>query len=93
MSGITLWIMWAVILGALAAWLAVIAIAQRRPGFRRPTIDRRRGRVQGGTHTGGGRSVSPSRDAVAVPGEDPEGPSVADRPGPTRDEPGSPLDL
>lgn len=93
MSGTVLGIMCAVIVVALAAWLVMVGLAQRRPWVRRPAIERRRGRVQGATHTGGGRSVSPSRDAAAVPGEDPEEPSVSNRPGPTRSEPGSPLDL
>jgi hypothetical protein len=93
MSGIMLWIMCVVIVAALGAWLAVVALAQRHPGTDRPRTERRRGRVQGGSHTGGGRSVGPTRDEPAVPGEDPEKPSVSTRPGPTRHVPGSPLDL
>jgi hypothetical protein len=93
MSGIMLWVMCAVIVAALAAWLVVVGFAQRRPGTERPRTERRRGRVQGGTHTGGGRSVGPTRDEPAVPGEDPEKPSVSNRPGPAHDVPGSPLEL
>lgn len=93
MSGIMLLVMCAAIVAALASWLGIMALAQRRPGTRRPAVERRYGRVQGGTHTGGGRSVGPTRDAPAAEGEDPEGPSVLNRPGPTHDEPGSPLDL
>jgi hypothetical protein len=91
-SGTVLWIMCAVIVVALAAWLAVVGLAQRRPAPRRPGIERRRGRVQGATHTGGGRSVSPRRDEQAVPGEDPEETSVPGPLGrPTRKS-GNPLD-
>lgn len=82
MSGIMLWIMCAAIVAALAAWLVVVALAQRRPGTERPKTEPRRGRVQGGSHTGGGRSLGPTRDEAAVPGEDPEKPSVANGPGP-----------
>lgn len=73
MSATGLWIMCAVIVIALAVWVATVLLADRRPYVRRPGIERRRGRVQGGTHTGGGRSVAPRRDAPATPGEDPEG--------------------
>jgi hypothetical protein len=93
MSATILWIMCAAIVVALAVWLAMVGLAARRPGVRRPATERRRGRVQGGTHTGGGRSVAPSRDATAVPGENPEERSVSNRPGPARSEPGSPMDL
>jgi hypothetical protein len=68
MSGTVLWIMCAVIVVALGAWLAAVALAQRHPWVRRPGIERRRGRVQGGTHTGGGRSVAPHRDSPVFPG-------------------------
>lgn len=93
MSATALWIMCVVIVVALGSWLATVAYAQRRPFSKRPGIERRRGRVQGGSHTGGGRSVAPARDEPAIPGENPEEPSVANRPGPTHDEPGSPMDL
>lgn len=93
MSGTILVIMCVVIVLALGSWLTAVWYAQRRPLSGRPAIERRRGRVQGGTHTGGGRSVAPARDAPVIPGEDPEERSVANRPGPTRDEPGSPMGL
>ena len=93
MSGTVLWIMCAVIVVALGAWLAMVALAQRHPWVRRPGIERRRGRVQGGTHTGGGRSVAPHRDAPVFPGEDPEKSTVPDRSGPPRSGSGNPMDL
>ena len=93
MSGTILWIMCAVIVVALAAWLAMVGLAQRRPAPRRPWIERRRGRVQGATHTGGGRSVGPRRDEPAVPGEDPEKTSVPGPLGRPAQKSGNPLDL
>lgn len=90
MSGTVLLIMCVVIVAVLAAWLVAVAYAQRRPWVRHPGIERRRGRVQGATHTGGGRSVAPPRDAVVVPGENPEDSSVPDR-GAARGD--SPMDL
>lgn len=97
MSGAILWIMCAAIVAALAAWLVMVALAQRRdPPTRGPGIERRRGRVQGGTHTGGGRSVSPTRDQEVIPGENPEGISVAGQPkrsGRPGKGSGDPLDL
>lgn len=93
MSGIILWIMCAVIVIALAAWLAVVGLAQRRQAPRRPAIERRRGRVQGGSHTGGGRSVGPRRDEPAVPGENPEETSVPGPLGRPARKSGNPLDL
>ena len=93
MSGTALWIMCAVIVVALGAWLAAVALAQRHPWVRRPGIERRRGRVQGGTHTGGGRSVAPHRDSPVFPGEDPEKSTVPDRSGPPRSGSGNPMDL
>lgn len=96
MSGATLWIMCAAIVAALVAWMGVVALAQRHPGTERPKIERRRGRVQGGTHTGGGRSVSPTRDQEVIPGENPEDSSVAGQPkrtGRPGKGSGDPLDL
>ena len=93
MSATALWIMCAVIVAALAIWLIMVGLAQRRPYFRNPHPERRRGRVQGGTHTGGGRSVAPRRDAPVTPGETPDDstlPSHAGRPGSGS---GNPLDL
>jgi hypothetical protein len=89
MSATLIWIMCAVIVVALAAWLVAIALANRNPSFRHPHTEPRRGRVWGGTHQGGGRSVAPRRDAEVVPGEDPDKPTV-----PVRKPRGtSPMDL
>lgn len=93
MSGTMLLIMCVVIVVALAAWLVVVALAQRRPPEDGPGAEHRRGRVQGGTHTGGGRSVAPHRDAVVVPGESPEDSSIPDRPGRPGEGSGNPMDL
>lgn len=93
MSAILLWIMCAVIVVALAAWLVVLALAQRDPSARGTGVEHRRGRVQGGSHTGGGRSVAPRRDAVVVPGEDPEDPATPDHPGRPGEGTGNPMDL
>ncbi|MBO0805977.1 MAG: hypothetical protein J2P25_23265 [Nocardiopsaceae bacterium] len=93
MPGAALWIMCTVIVVSLAAWLAAVALAQRHPWVEKPGIERRRGRVQGGTHTGGGRSLAPHRDAAAVPGENPEGSTVPDRPGWSGEGSGNPMDL
>jgi hypothetical protein len=71
----------------------MVALAQRHPWASRPAIERRRGRVQGGTHTGGGRSVAPHRDAPVFPGENPEENTVPDRSGPPRGGSGNPMDL
>jgi hypothetical protein len=89
MSGTLLWIMCAVIVVSLVIWLAAVALASRNPSFRHPHIEPRRGRVQGGTHVGGGRSVAPHRDAEITPEENPEKPTV-----PVRESRGtSPMDL
>lgn len=74
---------------ALAAFVTAVVVAQRHPAFRHPHIEPRRGRVQGGTHVGGGRSVMPHRDGEIVPGEDPDEPTVPVR----RSRGTSPLDL
>ena len=76
MSATLLWIMCIAIVLALAGWLVAIAFAQRKPSFENPHVEPRRGRVQGGTHVGGGRSVSPRRDAEVTPDDDPEEPAV-----------------
>jgi hypothetical protein len=93
MSGTALWIMCAAIVAALAAWLVMVALAQRHPETRKPKIEPRRGRVQGATHTGGGRSVAPRRDETVIPGENPEESSVPGRPGPPGRGSGNPMDL
>lgn len=89
MSATLLWVMCGAIVLALAGWLVAVAFAQRKPAFEHPQPEPRRGRVQGGTHVGGGRSVAPHRDAEVVPDEDPEEPTV-----PVREDRGtSPMDL
>ncbi len=78
-----------VCVAALAAFLVAIVFAQRTPFFRHPHTEPRRGRVWGGTHMGGGRSVAPRRDAEVTPDEDPNKPTV-----PVRKPRGtSPMDL
>jgi hypothetical protein len=76
MSATLIWIMCAVIVVSLASWLVAVAFAQRAPSFRHPHVEPRRGRVQGGTHVGGGRSVAPRRDAEISPDDSPEAPTV-----------------
>ena len=76
MSATLIWIMCAVIVVSLALWLAAVAMAARNPAFEETRIRPRCGRVQGGTHVGGGRSVAPHRDAEAIPDEGPERPTV-----------------
>ncbi len=89
MSGTALLIMSAVIVVVLATWLVLVHAADRVPYFRHAQIERRRGRVQGGTHVGGGRSVAPRRDGEISPEDSPDQPTV-----PGRGRPGtSPLDL
>ncbi len=89
MSATLLWVMCVAIVLALAGWLVAIALAQRKPSFEHPHMEPRRGQVQGGTHVGGGRSVSPRRDAEVTPDDDPDKPTVqVDKP-----RGNSPLDL
>jgi hypothetical protein len=76
MSATVIWIMCAVIVVSLAAWLVAMALAQRAPSFRRSHVEPRRGRVQGGTHVGGGRSVAPRRDGEISPQQSPDTPTV-----------------
>jgi hypothetical protein len=93
MSGTVLWIMCAVIVAALAIWLTMVGLASRRPYFRHTGIERRRGRVQGSTHVGGGRSVGPHRDSPVIPGEHPEDSTLPDHAGRPGRGSGNPLDL
>lgn len=81
MSATGLWIMCVVIVVSLAAWLAAVLLADRSRYFRRRLVEARRGRVQGGTHVGGGRSVAPRRDAPVIPVEYPEGSTLPGSPG------------
>ena len=87
MSATMIWIMCAAIVAALAIWLVAVELAGRRPSAGHHA-EPRRGRVQGGNHLGGGRSVSPDRDAELVPGENPNKPTV-----PVRTRGTSPMDL
>lgn len=92
-SAAVTWAIVAVTVAGLAVWLIVIALAQRNPFFRHINPDRRRGRVQGGTHVGGGRSVSPRRDAPVIPDENPDDAALPDRAGRPGSGSGNPLDL
>jgi hypothetical protein len=92
-STTAIWIMCAVIVVALAVWLVAVLLSDRTPFFRHPQYDRRRGRVQGGTHTGGGRSVGPRRDAPVIPGENPDDSTLPDHAGRPGSGSGNPLDL
>jgi hypothetical protein len=77
MSATLIWVLVIVAVATLAAWLImVVMIAARHPAVEHPHIEPRRGRVQGGTHLGGGRSVAPRRDAEISPDDDPEEPTV-----------------
>jgi hypothetical protein len=82
-----------VIVVALAAGITGIVLAARNPFWRHPAHDARRGRVQGGTHVGGGRSVAPHRDAPVIPDENPEDSTLPDRAGRPGSGLGDPLDL
>lgn len=91
-AGVT-WAIVVVAVVALAVWLIAVSRAGDRPFFRHPHYDRRRGRVQGGTHVGGGRSVSPRRDATVIPDENPEDSTLPDHAGRPGSGSGNPLDL
>ena len=70
------WLIAVMCVVVLAALLVSIWIAMRAKVPRQPRLEPRRGQVQGGTHMGGGRSVSPRRDAEVSPDENPEQPTV-----------------
>lgn len=93
MSATALGIMCAVIVVSLAIWLILVLRAARNPFYRHPQRDARRGRVQGGTHTGGGRSVAPHRDSPVIPGENPDDSTLPDPAGRPGSGSGNPLDL
>lgn len=82
-----------VVVAGLAVWLVAVALAERTPFFRHPHAERRRGRVQGATHVGGGRSVAPRRDAPVIPGEHPDDSTLPERAGRPGSGSGDPLDL
>lgn len=89
-------VIWAIVVVAvvaLAVWLIAVHRADSSPFFRHPHYDRRRGRVQGGTHTGGGRSVAPRRDARVIPDENPDDSTLPDHAGRPGSGSGNPLDL
>lgn len=61
------WAICAVAVVCLAFWLAMVAWADRNPVGRGRRMPDMRGPVLGGMHVaGGGRSVSPNRDAPSV---------------------------
>jgi hypothetical protein len=89
-------VIWAIVVVAvvgLAVWLIAVARAEHSPFFRHPHYERRRGRVQGGTHVGGGRSVAPRRDATVIPDENPDDSTLPDHAGRPGSGSGNPLDL
>ena len=92
-SAAVTWAIVAVTVAGLAVWLVTIALAQRTPFFRHPHEDRRRGRVQGATHVGGGRSEAPRRDAPVILAEHPDDSTLPDRAGRPGSGSGNPLDL
>lgn len=62
------WIICAVGVIGLIAAVVIVRLAGRRPHPVRPQRGQMRGRVQGGQHMGGGRSVAPTRDAPVPQG-------------------------
>ena len=92
-SAAVVWAIVAVAVAGVAMWLIMVALADRNPFSRRPHAERRRGRVQGGTHVGGGRSVAPRRDAIVIPDENPDDSTLPDRAGRPGSGSGNPLDL
>jgi hypothetical protein len=87
-----IWIICAVIVASLAIWLISVALAARKPYHEHPRGERLRGRVQGGMHVGGGRSVSPNPEEPVTPGDAPEGDTVSPEVADQRRS-GSPMDL
>ena len=63
-----IWIICAVGVIGLIAAVVIVRLAGRRPHHASPQRGQMRGRVQGGQHLGGGRSVAPTRDAPVPPG-------------------------
>lgn len=58
-----------VIVAGLGTWLALIALAAKRPYFEHPKIIQRHGDVRGGIHKRDPRSVAPRRDTPANPSD------------------------
>jgi hypothetical protein len=71
-----IWVLIAVAVLGLGSWLFMVRLAANKPADPHRHAERRRGQVQGGSHVGGGRSVSPRRDAEVTPDADPETPAV-----------------
>jgi hypothetical protein len=92
-SATVTWAIVAVTVAGLAVLLVAVALAQHTPFFRHQHPDRRRGRVQGATHVGGGRSVAPRRDAPVILDENPDDAALPDRAGRPGSGSGNPLDL
>jgi hypothetical protein len=89
-------IMCVVIVVSLATWLVALGLAARKPGYKHPRGEQLRGRVQGGMHVGGGRSVAPHRDETVTPDEPHSGDTLAPGTGerePARRGSGNPMDL
>ena len=80
------WVICVVAVVCLAFWLAMVAWADRNPVGRGRRVPDMRGPVLGGMHVaGGGRSVSPNRDAPPVLTDADDLPY--DQPQPTADRP------
>ena len=58
-----------VVVIALAMFIGIVVLADRRPYFRRPRPPRNPTGVRGGIHQGDPRSVAPRRDEPAEPAE------------------------
>jgi hypothetical protein len=93
MSSAAIWIMCVAIVAGLAIWALAVHLAGRHPHPKRKVLERRRGRVQGGSHVGGGRSVAPRRDAPVIPNENPEDSTLPDHAGRPGSGSGNPMDL
>jgi hypothetical protein len=100
-SAAAIWIIVAVAVVGLVAWLGSVALAARKPHQKHGHGEPLRGTVQGGMHVGEGRSVAPRRDEPVTPGDVPAGDMLHpaaedDPPGPESADagqrPGSPLD-
>ena len=93
MSSADIWIMCVAVVAALAIWALAVHLAGRRPDQKHKVLEHRRGRVQGGSHVGGGRSVAPRRDAPVIPDENPNDSTLPDRAGRPGSGSGNPMDL
>lgn len=93
MSSAAMWIMCVAIVAGLAIWALAVHLAGRQPHQKREVLEHRRGRVQGGSHVGGGRSVAPRRDAPVIPHENPDDSTLPDHAGRPGSGSGNPMDL